>query len=219
VSGSYEKNSSVGHGQVFTTKKTDTSWFKNAGWNPYLSQANIEDLNEASLAQYEADIAYQTEFSGMKFFVAAEANYGKYDSEAGSLTLKGGQAQFSITYLPVEVAFRYAIIIPDEELAYKGSTITGATASQYGPAGLYPIFTDSKPVQQINPALNFYLTKNLTVKMDLDIMIDAPVAHEDLSGAYNLMIMQGQTSYIQRNATVLDRQNAYTARMVAQFVF
>jgi hypothetical protein len=215
VSGSYEKNSSVGHGQVFTTKKTDTSWFKNAGWNPYLSQTDIEALNDASLVQYEADVAYQTEFSGLKFFVAAEANYGKYDSQAGSLTLKGGQTQFSITYAPVEIALRYAVIIPDEELAYKATT----TGTGLKPAGIYPIFTDNKPVHQINPALNFYLTKNLTVKMDLDIMIDAPVAHEDLSGAYNLMIMQGQTSYAQRTATVLERQNAYTARMVAQFVF
>jgi hypothetical protein len=50
-------------------------------------------------------------------------------------------------------------------------------------------------------------------------MIDTPVAHEDLSGPYNLMVMQGQTSYAQRLATVVDRENAYTARMVAQYSF
>lgn len=81
------------------------------------------------------------------------------------------------------------------------------------------LFTDDKPIHQINPALNFYLTKYLTIKMDLDIMIDAPVAQEDLSGAYNLMIMQGQASYAQRINSEIDRQNAYMARMVAQFVF
>jgi hypothetical protein len=217
VSGSYEKNSSVGHGSVFATKKTDVSWFKNPAWNTNFSRMDttspvpVDSYNDQTLTQFEADIAYQTEVAGFKLFMSAEGNYGKFSSPTGNLALKGGAAHFAAGYDIAEVALRYAMIIPDERAGYYHTASTM----------FYPIFKDNSPVHQINPALNFYVNEALTIKMDLDVWINTPVVQEAASGAYNLMI-QPQTSYAQKTApdvSTVGRENAVTARMVAQMVF
>jgi len=182
----YVKNTKVGHGSVLSMRQHGRS-FLMSGWNPYLSGAYGEELT-----QIGADFAMQKMHNDKLFSVGAEFNYGTYDGDAGSLSMSAATARAGLLVNDwLQLGARYSIFIPDKEIE----------------------FLDNQGVQVIAPAITAHFNKNLKLKMDLPIMLDAPLGKEEGLGHYNLIYQPGQT-YLP-----VERKTAVTGRMILQFAF
>lgn len=182
----YVKNTSVGHGSVLGMRQHGSS-FLLSGWNPYLSGAYGE-----TLTQVGADFAMQKKFNDKLFSLGAEFNYGVYDGDAGSTSMTAATARAGLLLNDwLQLGARFSMFTPDKEIE----------------------FLDNKGVQVFAPAITAHFSKNLKLKMDLPVMLNAPLAKEEELGYYNLIYQPGQT-YLP-----VERKTAVTGRMILQFVF
>ena len=182
----YVKNTNVGHGSVLSMRQHGSS-FMLSGWNPYFSGAYGE-----TLTQFGADFAMQKKLGDKLLSLGAEFNTGTYDGDAGSTSLSAVTARVGLLLNDwLQVGARYSMFTPDEEIA----------------------FLENKGVQVFAPAITGYFSENFSIKMDLPIMIDAPLGKEEGLGYYNLIYQPGQT-YLP-----VERKTVVTGRMIVQFAF
>lgn len=182
----YVKNTKVGHGTVLSMRQHESS-FMLSGWNP-----NLTGTYGETLTQFGADFAMQKDLNGKTLSVGAEFNYGTYDGDTGSTTLSAATARANLMLNDwLQVGARYSMFTPDENIG----------------------FLEDKGVQVFAPAITCHFSKNLMLKADLPIMIDAPLGREDGLGYYNLVYQPGQT-YLP-----VERKTTVTGRMILQFAF
>ncbi|MDZ7724398.1 MAG: porin [candidate division KSB1 bacterium] len=182
----YVKDTNVGHGSVLSMRQHESSYIL-SGWNPYLSGEYGE-----TLTQFGADVAVQKKASGSLLSLGAEFNYGTYEGDAGSTSMSAATARAGLMVNDwLQLGARFSMFTPDEEIA----------------------FLDNKGVQIFAPAVTCHFNENLKLKMDLPIMLNAPLAKEEGLGYYNLIYQTGQT-YLP-----VERNTAITGRMILQFAF
>ena len=182
----YVRNTNVGHSSVLAMRQHGSS-FMLSGWNPHWTGAYGE-----TLTQFGADFAMQTKLGDKLLSLGAEFNSGTYDGDTGSTSMSAATARAGLMLNDwLQLGLRYSMFTPDEEIA----------------------FLENKGVQVIEPGATLYLNKNLMLKMDLPIMIDAPLAREEGLGYYNLIYQPGQT-YLP-----VERKTVVTGRMIFQVAF
>ncbi|MGZ3460376.1 MAG: hypothetical protein ACXU86_17960, partial [Archangium sp.] len=110
--------------------------------------------------------------------------------------------QVGYQWRPVEVALRYAVVLPDERFAVGDAPITGPGA-----------------IQEVTPSLTYsFQGFPARVVMDLPIQLGTPVIYEDSIGSYLLTEQPDQTALLKKGAPIA-RQNVVSARMMVQASF
>ncbi len=199
LNGLYAKDSLVGHSSVFNTKSTEKPLLTNSNWNPYVG---VTPYEVGKLWQLGADVMGRAPVGPGVLSGELEANFGVYQNALGDIRMPGGRVQAAYAYKQVEIAMRYAVLLPDENFRVGEAQVTGTRA-----------------IQEITPALTYHF-KGFGAKlvMDLPIHVGTPVIQEDGVGAYMLMEMPDQTSLMKKNAPV-SRQDVVEARMMFQAAF
>ncbi|HYO74694.1 MAG TPA: hypothetical protein VEU33_52345 [Archangium sp.] len=131
-----------------------------------------------------------------------EGNFGVYQNDYGDIRVAGGRAQVAYQWNPVQVALRYALVLPDEQFAVGETRITGKRA-----------------IQEVTPAMT-YSFKGFGAKLiaDLPIQLNTPVIFEEAVGSYLLTEQPDQTSLLKKGAPI-SRQNVIEARLLVQASF
>lgn len=214
VSAVYTRDTKVGHGLVLTNKHTvDKNLLLSANYNPYIGMKSAGAAVQGELWQAGVDYAVKAPLGGGTMSGEVEALASGFHNQFGDLSLLGGRGQVALHMNPVEVALRYAMVVPDKNMA-----VTGTTAPNVGKT--FPIFADAKPIQEITPALSYFVMgDNLKLTVDMPILLDAPVVLENKIGGYNLVNQPDQTSYLTNAANVLERQFVYQLRGSVQYRF
>ncbi|MFY0524358.1 porin [Archangium gephyra] len=199
VNGLYVKDSLVGHSTVFNTKSSEKPLLINGNWNPFVAQA---PFNLGSLWQAGADVAARAPVGPGVLSGEVEANLGVYQNLYGSIRVAGGRAQVAYQWNPVQVALRYALVLPDERFAVGEAPITGR-----------------RSMQEVTPSLT-YSFKGFGAKIiaDLPIQLGAPVIFEEAVGSYVLTEQPDQTTLLKKGAPI-SRQNVVAARLLVQASF
>lgn len=199
VNALYVKDSLVGHSTVFNTKAAEKSLLTNGNWNPYIGTSPFE---LGKLWQIGADAAVRAPAGPGVLSAEVEGNFGVYQNKYGDIRVPGGRAQVSYRWMPVDVAVRYSVIVPDEKFAVGEAQITGKRA-----------------IQEVTPSLT-YSFPNFPAKIvaDLPIQIGTPVIFEENVGSYLLTEQPDQTSLLKKSAPI-SRQNVVEARLMVQASF
>ena len=172
--------------------------------------------NTANVFQAGLDAAFQQDLGGgILLNAAAEWNvaYSQGTLQAEYMMLMGGTVRAGVYFgdaVPLLVGLRYSILLPDAKM---GSYTSAARTSFVG-VGLMPI-------HEIGLALNVYLAKNVTVRMDMQLWVDTLAMHAD-TGQYNLMqIPSSMTSSLKATDAQgsLFRVTNYDARLLFQLAF
>ena len=199
-------DSRVGHSTPVNIKKVDKPLTLNPDWNPYVGAYG----EKAELAQFGADAAVQLPVSeNVALLLSGEVNYSTFENEKGKLDHVGGVASANLIFSDWMIGVRYAIVDPDDDLAY---TLTDADTKEKTLFGI----TD-KPIQEITPSVVYFLRKyNVKIVADVAIQLDTPVVFEAGNGVYNLMQQPDQVKYA---AKKVELQDTYLAKMVVQYNF
>ncbi|WP_375772183.1 OprO/OprP family phosphate-selective porin [Archangium gephyra] len=199
VNGFYVKDSLVGHSTVFNTKSSEKPLLINSNWNPFVGQA---PFNLGRLWQVGADAAARAPVGPGVLSGELEGNFGVYQNDYGDIRVAGGRAQVAYQWNPVQVALRYAMVLPDEQFAVGEAPITGR-----------------RSIQEVTPSLT-YSFKGFGAKIvaDLPIQLGTPVIFEESVGSYVLTEQPDQTSLLKKGAPI-SRQNVVAARLMVQASF
>ncbi len=172
--------------------------------------------NEANVFQAGLDAAFQQDLGGgIILNASAELNvaYTFLTTAAYNQLLMGGTVRAGVYFgasFPVLIGLRYAIFIPD---AMTGN-YTSNNKTTFNGVGLMPI-------HEIGLAVNVYVAKNVTLRMDMQLWVDTLAQHAD-DGQYNLMqIPSSMTTkvYPAETWSSLYRATNYDARALFQFTF
>jgi hypothetical protein len=199
VNGFYVKDSLVGHSTVFNTKSSEKPLLINGNWNPFVAQA---PFTLGRLWQVGADVAARAPVGPGVLSGEVEGNFGVYQNDYGDIRVAGGRAQVAYQWNPVQVALRYALVLPDERFAVGDAPITGKRA-----------------IQEVTPAIT-YSFKGFGAKIvaDLPIQLNTPVIFEEAVGSYLLTEQPDQTALLKKGAPI-SRQNVIEARLLVQASF
>jgi phosphate-selective porin O/P len=200
VSGMYTKDSTVGHSSVLNVKLVDKSILLNGNWNPYIGRG---PFSQGDWWQVGADAAVHSRLSRDWAVTAeTEVNWASYSNNYGQIHIGGARAQAGVSYKDVELALRYAVLVPDKNFASGGVAVTG-----------------SKPMQEITPSATWYIKgQNLKLVGDLPILINTPVFTEKNVGSYVGVELPDETTVLAKGGTV-GRQNVLEARLMLQAAF
>jgi hypothetical protein len=183
LNGMYTRDSVVGHSTALNVKMADKSLLINSNWNPYIGG---RPALQGDYWQVGGDAAYRTALSNsMDLTAEAEANYGSFSNSKGSLKLTGGRAQVGVGFKPVDIALRYAVLFPDNNMAVAS-----------GSTNISLFNGNTNPIHEITPSLTYRINDNLKFTADLPILVDVPVVVEGGLGAYVLTQQADQSAYL-----------------------
>jgi hypothetical protein len=199
--GFYTLDSTVGHSTVLNVKSSDKSLLIDSAWNPFI--AAKAPLSQGSYWQAEADAAVRMPFGGFWALAGeAQADYGSYSNGHGTVTMFGARVQGALVADPLQLAIRYAVLVPSDQFANGGIPITG-----------------NEPIHEITPSLSYYiLGENLKVILDFPILIHVPVFTEPGVGQYVGSELPDQASVLATGGTV-GRQNVAQGRLMLEGQF
>ena len=200
VNGMYTKDSTIGHSTVLNVKLADKSILLDSNWNPYIGKS---PWSQGGWWQVGADAAVRTPFiGGTTFSGEAEANWAGYSNDYGVVHVAGVRGQGGVSYGPVEIALRYAVLFPDANFSAGGQSITG-----------------TKPIQEFTPSAAYYIHgQRLKLVADLPILVNTPVITEKNVGSYVGTELPDQTSVLAKGGTV-GRQTVVEGRLMLQAAF
>ena len=202
VNGMYTKDSTIGHSSVLNVKLADKSLLLDANWNPYIGKS---PLSQGELWQAGADATIRTPITHeLAATGEAEVNWAGYDNKYGALHIAGARVQAGVAYKSVELALRYAILVPDAKFATGGMSVTGKPG---------------KAIQEITPTATWYIKgQNLKIVADLPYLINTPVYTEKNIGSYVGVELPDETTVLAKGGTV-GRQNVLEGRVMLQAGF
>jgi hypothetical protein len=195
----FTRDSRIGHSSVLNVKTIDKSLLLNPNWNPYIARTGAV---QGDFFQYGVDAAMRMPFGVNRFTAEAEANQGGYSNRYGVVHAAGGRAQLAFAHKSLEVAARYAVLVPDPHFSANGVRLTGG-----------------QPIQETAPAVTYYILGNdLKITADLPLLWNVPVVTEKNLGSYLVTDHPDQTS-IAAKAGIIERQNAVIGRLMLQAQF
>ncbi len=235
LNGLFVKDTTIGHSTAFNV------WGNNSGpyifqkpllidsnFNPYVSRsagsAGVptnyagEDQNQGQMAMAGGDYALHVPFSDATGLDAqAEYDWGQYSDVMGQeVHLNGGEAQVGYYFNPFEVALRYGVLFPDQNMA---PTVTVNNKPTIGNS----IFGNNGPMSEITPAINWKLNHNTRLTLDIPVYLNAPVAEEGGGVGSYLVIPQepGETSQAgaQGATNNIVRQTVVEAQVGLDYLF
>ena len=131
-----------------------------------------------------------------------QGDWAGYANRYGVLHLAGGRGQLSVARGPFEVAARYAVLFPDENLQANGQSIT-----------------HGDPMHEVTPSLTWHLRdRNLQLTADLPLLFHVPVFTETGVGSYVGTELPDESALIGKKGQVA-AQNVVEARLMFQAQF
>lgn len=202
VNGMYTKDSTIGHSSVLNVKLADKSLLLDSNWNPYIGKS---PLAQGEWWQAGADATLRTPISHeLAATGEAEVNWAGYDNSYGALHMAGARAQAGVAYKDVELALRYAILVPDAKFSSGGASVTG---------------NPGRPIQEVTPTATWYIKgQNLKIVADLPYLINTPVYTEKNIGSYVGVELPDETTVLAKGGSVA-RQNVLEGRVMLQAGF
>jgi hypothetical protein len=204
----YLKDSLIGHSTVLNVRASDKSLLINQNWNPFIARTPHK---QGEVWQAGGDVAVSTPVGPWMLSGEAEANYGSFSNEYGSLNIKGGRVEFGASRGPVDLHFRYAVLYPDTRMA-NTFTPTGGTPQNV------PFITSDAPFREFTPSITYRYRSNVTVVADLRFLRDMLLVTENRLGTYVASEQPDQVTII-RPDTGFARGNVIDARLMLQFTF
>jgi hypothetical protein len=197
----YSKDSLIGHSSVFNVKMANKSLLLNGNWNPFIGKA---PLDQGALWQTGIDGVVRKPLGNeLALGAEAEVNYGGYFNKFGAIHLVTARVQGNVAYKSLEVALRYAAVLPDKNFAFNNRSVTGKDA-----------------IHEVTPAVSYYLAGNrVKAILDFPLLFGTPVVQEAGIGSYVLTSMPNQTTALQKEANTIVRQNVQQARLMFQTWF
>ena len=189
----YTRDSAVGHSTLLSVKSADKSVLLDETWNPYVGDpTKLGDWWQAG-----ADAVVRAPAGPWTLAVELQGDVAGFESDAGSVLAIGGRAQVAASRGPVEVAARWACLVPDKAFPTDGDA----------------------PIHEITPAVGVDLAaRHVRILLDLPIVVGAPVYIEDGVGAYVGTDLPGQADLLAEGGTV-ERQTVAAARLALQGQF
>jgi hypothetical protein len=202
VNGLYMKDSLVGHSTVLNVKSSDKSLLLNASWNPFLARS---PKLKGDFYQVGADAVVRTPLGRGVLSAEAEANYGSYANNYGSVKLLGGRGQLGYYTKPIEAMVRYGFLAPSNKFAYLNSTTSVSTA-----------LTDDQWIHEVTPGVAVHLIPDkIKLTVDFPMLFNVPVFFEPNVGSYVSAQQPGQASVVSTGSVT--RENVYQGRVALQF--
>ena len=200
LNGMYTEDSLVGHSSVLNTKVSEKSLILNSNWNPYIGRA---PLARGKYWQVGADAIVRAPVGPGTVSGEVEGNWGVYQNEYGDIRMPGGRVQVSYAMNALELAARYSVIVPDENI------MNGTNA-----------FLGKRAIQEAAPAITYeFKAINAKVIADLPILIGVPVIQEPGIGGYVLTEMPDQAAMVTSKNAPVERQNVISGRLMFQATF
>jgi len=201
LNGIYTTDTNIGHSTVLNVKLGERSLLTNLNWNPYISQA---PLRVGTLMQAGLDAAFRTPVGPGAVKAEAEADWGRYYNGYGQVSLGAVRAQAGYVWGPVEADLRYGVVLPSENFANKGVTVTG-----------------KDPFHEVTPSLTyrFNLPGAPRLTADLPILVNMPVVTENNLGSYVIAQQPDQVSLISGAGNTIARQTVVEARLMFEAQF
>jgi hypothetical protein len=186
LQGSYEIDTLIGHSSAMNIKAGQAgdvyqqNLLLNAAWNPYLTTSDKATLYSLGLdGQLRGKMGETAVLTG-----EFQLDGSGFSDRLGSLVMYAARLQGSMATRPWELAFRVATLVPDPQMAAGG-------------IGGMPIF-------EITPAVSYYLRDWSKLILEVQNLVNVPVAHEPGDGAYVLSDMPSQTTYSAGGKTLPD---------------
>ncbi len=245
LNGIYVNDSNAGHStdtslqnSYFTTASA-LSYYGNAllstAWNPFLGKTaqNYGRVN----AQYwysSVDAQFRAPVGSTTFTLQAQWNAAQFQASNfqpftlngqtvtnGALNINGGEVQASLGDNPLEIAGRFAMVIPDAGFAYtvantytsgpnKGSVIPNSYAS-------YPI-TGSDQIYEWTGAITLHVNKNTKIVSEIMGLYNTPESLGN-DGTYVIAEMPTQVTNASSTSPISRAAFVSVGRMLFQYSF
>lgn len=244
VNGLWVRDSLVGHSNVLGIKNAfEKNLLLSGNYNPYIGKKDASgEAVQGEFWQAGVDYVARVPVAGGVLSAEAELLRSGYSNQFGNLNATGGRLQGVMNLNPVEVGLRYAMLVPDANMAVTdtnrtiaGPSVTaaavpgipaGATVATTQPNPNFnkqtPIFPGATPIQELTPSISYHVNKNLKIVVDAPILFNAPVVTENKPvgiGNYNLINQPDQTTYLNTAGNTIGRQLVYQLRGGLQYVF
>lgn len=188
VNGLYMRDSLVGGSTRLAVNRADKSVLLDEHWNPYIA-ASAGDWWQAGV-----DAAVRVPAGAWAVAAELQGDLAGYRNDQGSVLAFGARVQAAVRRGPIEVAARWAVLVPDQAFP------TGGTA----------------PIREITPAVGVYFPgRHARVVFDVPILLAAPVFIENGVGGHVGTERPGEASLIAEGGTV-ERRTVIRARLALQ---
>jgi hypothetical protein len=189
-------------------------------FNPYLGAAGANPVT-ANYWQWGADAQVRAPLSDTTFTLTGQVMFAHYDMTVGqavpyetqttslagqavtigqkeAINIGGGEVIASVGDKPWEVAGRFAVVVPDDNMigtyTYrtpngKGVTVGGVAVTSYA-----PIFVNSNPIYDLTlPSITLHVNNDVKVVAETMWMFDTVEVHSD-DGMYLVAEMPGSAN-------------------------
>ncbi len=187
-------------------------------FNPYLGAAGVAPVS-ATYYQAGADFQVRAPLADTTFTFTGQVMIGHYNATvpaamayetpvsilgkpevAGAkyaLNIGGGEVTASVGDKPWEVAGRFALVVPDNNMigSYTQRNAAGKPVTIGGVSTWYaPIFVNSDPICELTfPSITLHVNSDVKLVAETMFMFDTPIVHSD-DGVYVVSEMPGSAN-------------------------
>lgn len=214
LNGFWMRDSLVGHSNVLSVKNAfEKNLLLSSNYNPYVGKKDATgEMVQGEFWQAGVDYVARVPVAGGVLSAEAELLRSGFNNQFGGLYATGGRVQGVMNLNPVEVGLRYAMVVPDANMA-----VTNASNGKQT-----KMFADADPIKELTPSISYHVNKNLKLVVDMPILFNAPIVSENKPvgiGNYNLVNQPDQVTYLNTAGNTIERQFVYQLRGGLQYQF
>lgn len=212
VNAVFFKDTEIGHSTVLGSRTSEKSLLVNGNWNPFITRgapvagtpATASRIDRGTLWQAGWDAAARGPLAnGMVWSTEVEFDYAQFSNAYGQIDLKGARLQGALLKDKVEVALRYALLLPDKDMNYLGTPLTGI-----------------KPIHEVGPAVTYYVRgHDFKIVADAPVLVNVPVFIENNVGSYVSTEQPDQATLVTGRKGFVERQTVPEVRVMFQLAF
>lgn len=208
----YFKDTEIGHSTVLGSRTSEKSLLLNGNWNPFITRgapvagtpATGSRLDRGHFWQAGWDAAARGPFAnGLVWSSEVEVDYAQFSNDYGQIDMKGARIQGALLKDKVEVALRYAMLLPDKDFNFSGNQLTGI-----------------KPIHEVVPGVTYYVRgHDFKIVADAPVLINVPVFIENNVGSYVSTEQPDQATLVTGRKGFVERQTVPEVRVMFQLAF
>jgi hypothetical protein len=212
VSGMYFKDTEIGHSTVLGSRTAEKSLIMNGNWNPFITRgvpvagnpATPDTISRGQFWQMGWDAAIRGPLAGgLAWNAETEVNHSQFSNAFGKIDLTGARAQAGLLKDKIEVAVRYALLLPDQSFNFAGNRLTGEA-----------------PIHEIGPAVTYYVRgHDFKIVADAPVLVNVPVFIENNVGSYVSTEQPDQATVVTGRKGFVERQTVPEVRVMFQLAF
>jgi hypothetical protein len=212
VNAMFFKDTEIGHSTVLGSRTTEKSLLLNSNWNPFITRGAPVAGNPAVPSLIDRGTFWQAGWdaavrgplgNGLVWSSEIELDYAQFSNSYGQIDLKGARVQGALLKNKVEVALRYAMLLPDKDFNFSGNSLTG-----------------TQPIQEAGPAVTYYVRgHDFKIVAEAPVLINVPVFIENNVGSYVSTEQPDQATLVTGRKGFVERQTVPEVRVMFQLAF